>query len=212
MTTEAADRLALAQLLSPGFPVGGYAYSQGLEQAMVDGSVRNAASLAAWVAAVLRSGTGRMDAIFLAHARTGDLDALADLAFAYAPCAERAAEMRDQGAAFGQVVARLTGVAPPPLPYALAVGHATRGMALQTPEILALWLHAQAAQLISAAVRFLPLGGADGQAVLASLSPLILQLAASCAQASLDDLASAGFAADLAAMRHETLEVRIFRS
>jgi len=212
MTTEAADRLRLAQLLSPAFPVGGYAYSQGLEQAMVDGTVHDCASLKAWVSAVLCLGSGRMDAILLAHARTGEVNSLSDLAFAYAASAERATEMRDQGAAFGQVVERLTGEPPPPLPYALAVGHATRGMTLQTSEILSLWLHAFAAQLISAAVRFLPLGGAEGQAALASLAPQILRLADDCCKASLEDLSSASFAADLAAMRHETLEVRIFRS
>ncbi len=210
--TTCADRLALVQMLSPAFPVGGYAYSQGLEQAMVDGTVHDASSLAAWVAAVMEHGSGWMDAVFLAQARTGDPGDLCDLAYAYAPSAERSAEMRDQGAAFGQVIARMTGATPTPLPYALAVGHATRDMALETSEILALWLQAYAAQLIAAAVRFLPLGGAEGQAVLSSFAALILRTAERAAKAGLNDLHSASFAADLAAMRHETLEVRIFRS
>ena len=79
------DRLALAQMLSPAFPVGAYAYSQGLEQAMVDGVVTDAASLTDWVTAVLRHGAGRMDAIFLAEARRGgDLAALDALALTVA--------------------------------------------------------------------------------------------------------------------------------
>ncbi|WP_083444885.1 urease accessory protein UreF [Pseudorhodobacter aquimaris] len=212
ISTLAADRLALVQMLSPAFPVGGYAYSQGLEQAMVDGTVQDAASLTDWITALITHGSGWMDAVLLAQARTGDVGALADLAYAYAPSAERSAEMRDQGATFGQLVARLTGVTPPELPYALAVGHATQTMALDSQEVLALWLQAFAAQLVSAAVRFIPLGGAEGQAVLLSLSPVILQTASRAAEATLDDLFSSSIGADMAAMRHETLEVRIFRS
>lgn len=199
-------------MLSPAFPVGGYAYSQGLEQAMADGTVRDAASLAAWIAALVEHGSGWMDAVFVALARTGDVAELADLAYAYAPSAERHAEMHDQGAAFGAVIARMTRTAPPALPYTVAFGHATRDMDLAAEEVLAHWLHAYAAQIVSAAVRFIPLGGAEGQAVLASLAPLILQTAQRAAGATVDDLHSASFAADKVTMRHETLEVRIFRS
>lgn len=209
MTT---DRLTLAQYLSPAFPVGAYAYSQGLEQAMTDGTVCDAASLTDWVSAVLRFGSARMDAILLAHARqTEDLDSLSDLAFAYAPCAERSVEMRDQGAAFAQVLHTITGQPQPALPYAVALGHASRSLDLPIAEILSLYLQSLAAQLISAAVRFLPLGAAEGQAVLARLAPLIIATAGDAATAPLI-LTSATIGADLAQIRHETLEVRLFRT
>jgi urease accessory protein len=204
-----ADRLTLAQWLSPGFPVGSYAYSQGLEQAITDGHVTDPATLSDWITAVLTHGSARMDAILLAHART--TDGLADLAYAYAPASERATEMREQGAAFAQVLATL-GHPQPPLPYALAVGHAARSLALPTEDILALFLHALAAQLTSVAVRFVPLSAALGQKVLHDLAPLITDLAALYATEPLDALSSATFFADLAAMRHETLPVRIYRS
>lgn len=207
------DRLALAQMLSPAFPVGAYAYSQGLEQAMVDAEVHDAASLIGWVTSVLRHGSGRMDAIFLAETRRGgDVFALDALALAYAPCAERAAEMRDQGAAFAQVLAAIRGAEQPALSYAVGFGHATRKMRLSTVEILTLWLQATAAQLISAAVRFVPLGGGEGQVVLARLAPVIAEMAETCADLGTQDLASACFGADMAMMRHETLAVRIFRT
>jgi urease accessory protein len=206
------DRLTLAQLLSPAFPIGSYAYSQGLEQAMTDGTVHNAETLTAWVQAILQHGSARTDAIFAAHARHGDPKTLADLAYAYASSAERSTEMRDQGAAFAQVLQTLTGEIQAPLPYAVALGHATRTMALPTEEILALYLQSLAAQLISAAVRFVPLGASEGQHTLAQLAPLISQIAADCANAPLSALASSTLGADIAAMRHETLPVRIFRS
>ena len=203
------DRLTLMQWLSPAFPVGSYAYSQGLVQAITDGHVHDAASLTDWITAVLTHGSARIDAILLAHGRRQDL---ADLAYAFAGSAERATEMRDQGAAFGQTVAAMTGQPQPPLPYALAVAHASRSLDLPTEEILALFLQALAAQLISAAVRFVPLGATQGQTVLAALAPLIIRAATTCATAPLTALTSATFGADLAQMRHETLPVRIYRS
>lgn len=205
-----ADLLTLVQWLSPAFPVGAYAYSQGLEQAITEGQVSDPESLTDWITGILTHGAGKMDAILLAHARAGE--DLTDLAYAFASSAERHAEMRDQGAAFGQVVASVTGQPQPPLPYALAVAHASRSLDLTTEQVLSLFLQALAAQLISAAVRFVPLGAADGQRVLTRLSPIITALAAEYAKAPLTALSSATMGADLAAMRHETMDVRIFRS
>jgi urease accessory protein len=204
-----ADALTLVQWLSPAFPVGSYAYSQGLEQAITDGHVTSPDTLTDWITAVLTHGSARMDAILLAHART--TDDLADLAYALAPSAERATEMREQGAAFASVLAAL-GQNQPPLPYALALGYASRRLSLPTPDILAHVLHALTAQLISAAVRFVPLGAADGQRVLTTLTPLITRFGQTYATEPLDALSSATIGADLAAMRHETLPVRIYRS
>ena len=207
---QSVDRLTLTQWLSPAFPVGSYAYSQGLEQAITDGHIHNPATLTHWITATLTHGSARIDAILLAHARTEDN--LSDLAYAYATSAERHTEMHDQGAAFGDLIATLTGTQPPPLPYALAIGHASRALNLPTATILAHFLQALAAQLVSAAVRFVPLGATDGQKVLAHLSPLITQLAATYAREPLTALSSAAFGADIAQMHHETLPVRIYRS
>ncbi len=64
----AADALPLLAWLSPGYPVGAYAYSHGLEWAVEAGKVRDEATLAAWLADVLAHGAGRNDAILLAQA------------------------------------------------------------------------------------------------------------------------------------------------
>jgi urease accessory protein len=57
-----------------------------------------------------------------------------------------------------------------------------------------------------------PLGQTEGQAVLAALQPLILRLAGEAAGATLAALGSGALRSDLAAMRHETMDVRIFRT
>lgn len=212
MTT--IDDLHLVQWLSPAFPIGSFAYSQGLETAIVDGGVRDAASLADWVGNVLVHGSGRADAILLAAARRPDADLtrLSELALAYATSAERATEMQEQGRAFLAQIRPITGRNLPDMPLAVAVGAVTAGLSVPTEGVLALWLHGLAAQLVQAGVRFIPLGQSAGQAILSGLAADILALAQEAARLGPDDIGATTIGADLAAMRHETLNVRIFRS
>ncbi|RCW85897.1 urease accessory protein [Paracoccus lutimaris] len=208
----ALDRLSLIQWLSPAFPTGGFAYSHGLEQAMSEG-LRDADAVAGWVADVLDRGGGWTDAVILSLTLRGrEASDLADLARAMAGSAERLAETMDQGRAFAATVSALEGtrVAAHPLP--VAVGLAARRLDLPAPEIIGHYLHGFAGNLISAATRFLPLGQAQAQRALAGLHPLIARTAARAAMAGPEALETGCFGADLAAMRHETLDVRIFRT
>lgn len=208
------DRLRLVQILSPAFPIGGFAYSQGLEQAMSDGLVTDPAGLQAWVRAVLIHSAGSGDAVFLAAARQDGAD-LADLSLmllAHASGPERQRELLDQGRAFATLVGGIRGQGLADLAYPVAVGAATAALRVPTTEVLALWLHGIAAQIVSAAVRFLPLGQTEGQRILWALAPLIAALAEVAATTDCADAAFGAFGADMAAMRHETLEVRIFRT
>jgi urease accessory protein len=75
-----------------------------------------------------------------------------------------------------------------------------------------MYLHAVTSNLISAAQRLMPLGQTEGQAVLSALAPLCEDSARSAMTLTCDDLQSTAFLSDIAAMRHETLQPRIFRS
>src|SRR5579871_6088982 len=93
--------------LSPGFPVGAFSYSHGLEAAVERGDVRDRASLLGWVRAVIRHGGGRIDAAILCQAyraaAAADLAALAAVngrGLAYRGSAELALEASAQGEAF----------------------------------------------------------------------------------------------------------------
>jgi len=208
----ALARLSLVQWLSPAFPTGGFAYSHGLEQVMAQG-LRSAPAVAAWVAEVLEYGGGWCDAVLLARVLAGeDAGELAELARALAGCAERLAETSDQGRAFAETLAAMTGCRAEPYPLPVAVGLAARPLGLPAAEVVAHYLHGFAANLVSAATRFLPLGQAQAQAALAGLHPLIAELADRAVACGRDTPHSCCFGADLAAMRHETLEVRIFRT
>jgi urease accessory protein len=207
--------LRLLAWLSPGFPTGGYAYSHGLEWEVDRGDITSGDTLQAWLTDILTHGSGRNDAILLRHAcRPGaDHAALNDLAIAIAPSRERRAETLDQGTAF---VAAAAPWHPPDLPtrvaYPIAVGALAARHGLDEDTTTAAYLQALTANLISAAVRLVPLGQSAGLRVLAALEPAILRVAAESSAALLDDLGGCAFRSDLAAMHHETQYTRLFRS
>jgi len=207
--------LILHRWLSPAFPTGAFAWSHGLETDVAEGRVSDAAAAQGWVAACLSDGSLRNDAIFLAaawRARPSDLPGLAGLARAFAPSAERLAETEGQGRAFAQTVAAVHGLDLPPMPYPLAVGRAARLMDLPLPLTLTLCLQAAASSLISAAARLVPLGQTEAQAALVALAPLVAATAADTARGDTDALGGFTPRIDIAAMRHETLATRLFRS
>ena len=205
--------LRLTQWLSPGFPLGAYAYSHGLETAVARGDVADGAALGDWIADVLAHGSGLADAAILCAVLRGrEPREMADLAAALAPSAERWRESAEQGRALALALGAMgeADLAPGPLPVVL--GLAARPLGLAPTLVAALHLQASAGALVSAGVRLIPLGQAAGQGVLSVLRPLALDLGARAAMMEPDDIASSALGADLAAMAHETLEVRIFRS
>jgi urease accessory protein len=212
--SESTHQLRLLTWLSPAFPVGAFAYSHGLEQAIRDGVVTDGAELCAWISALLTCGSGWTDAVLCKAAWTTATDAtlteVAELAEALAPSLERRRETLAQGEAFATAVKPWLDL--PPLPYPVAVGAAAGRLAIPAPSTLTAWLHAFCANLVSAAVRAVPLGQTQGVATLAALEPVILAAAARAARSTLDDLGSASILSDIAAMRHETLQPRLFIS
>ena len=203
--------LALVQWLSPAFPTGAFAHSHGLESVIARGTVHDAPSLRNWLQGLLEHGSARQEAALLAAAlRPGaDLDMLDATARALAPTSERLTETLAQGTAFARTVAALTGRALPPRALPVAVGEAARPLGLPRARVIALHLQAFLGNLCVIATRHVPLGQTEGQAVLAALAPAIADAAA---RTRASDLGSGALAADLAAMQHETLDVRIFRT
>lgn len=211
---DPAGLLSLVQWLSPAFPLGAFAYSHGMETAIATGDLANAATVEAWIGEILARGGAWGDAVLLAHSlRPGaDHAALAALARALAPTAERLRETEELGSALARATGALTGGEEAPLPYPVALGRAAAPLGLPAPLVIALWLQSFSASLASVAVRFVPLGQTEGQAILAHLHPLILRLADAAATAPLSAIASATIRADMASALHETLAVRMFRT
>jgi urease accessory protein len=226
--SEAAALYRLMTWLSPSFPVGGFAYSSGIEWAVEAGDIRDAASLQNWLAAMLADGGGFCDAVFLAQAHRAtelcddaSLRETAELAAAFVPSRERQLETSAQGRAFIEIarhawncdgleamIARCGGV----IVYPVAVGIVSAAHAIRLAPTLHAFLHALTSNWISAGSRLIPLGQTDSQRVLASLEPVVSATAKRAIAATLEDLGSATFRADLASLRHETQYTRLFRS
>jgi urease accessory protein len=227
----ADDTAALFRLmtwLSPAFPVGAFSYSSGIEWAVEAGDIIDLATLRDWLAALLRDGAGFCDGVLLCHAHRaaaqGDaagLHALAELAAAFVSSRERHLETTAQGRAFVEIAraawpSAALDLLPAqdvlPVAYPVAVGVLAAGHGVGLRPALHGYLHALAANWISAGTRLIPLGQTDSQRALAGLEPVINATADACFVATLDDLGSATFRADIASMKHETQYTRLFRS
>lgn len=217
MTMNEEALLRLQAWLSPAFPVGGFAWSHGVEWAVEAGDLVDSKSLQSWIEDLLRFGSGMNDAILLrhAHAAHADAAALAGVAAfgrAAQPARERLAETVQQGEAFCRA-ASAWGMHPHRgMPYPVAVGALAGAHGIDADATSCVYLQAFAATLISAAVRLIPLGQSAGLAVLAALEPVLLAVSAESRSLELEDISSSALRADLAAMRHETQYTRLFRS
>ncbi|HMK81614.1 MAG TPA: urease accessory protein UreF [Xanthobacteraceae bacterium] len=214
--------------LSPAYPVGAFSYSGGIEQAVERGDIKDAASLKRWLAVIIAEGSGFCDAVFCAQAHraiTAGNDTLlrevAEVAAAFAPSKERHLETTAQGRAFVEATRaawpcaaldRLAGAWDGPVAYPVAVGVTAAGHGIVVEAALSAYLQAVVANLISAGVRLIPLGQTEGLRLLAAFEPVVAATVTRALSVPLDQVGSATFRADIAAMLHETQYTRLFRS
>jgi urease accessory protein len=211
------ELVRLLTWFSPGFPTGAFGFSHGLETALREGLVSDASGLQAWIEGLLIYGGGWTDAVLFKAAWDASPEALPDLAeigFALAPSFERRRETLVQGEAFLQAV-RAWGDVPlgdGPAPYPIAAGAACQALGVSLEASLHAWLHGFAANLVSVAVRSMPLGQRAGVALLAALEPAVTATARHASTSTLDDVGGCALISDICAMRHETLDGRLFVS
>ncbi len=228
---EALDSVALYRLmawLSPAYPIGAFSYSGGIEWAVEAGDIKDAQTLLAWLDTMLSHGGGFSDAVFFVHAHRSvtanddeGLRTVAELAAAFVPSKERFLETTAQGRAFldvtraawsCQALPHFAAVWDGPVALPIAVGVACAGHGIACEAALHAFLHALAANWISAGVRLIPLGQTDGQRVLAGLEAAIAATVERALTTSLDEVGTCALRADVASMRHENQYTRLFRS
>ena len=223
--------LRLQSWLSPAFPIGSYSYSHGLERAVELGYVHDLVSLLDWLEADLLYGSVRNEAIFFSAAWTSarscerkKLLEIAELAAAYRGTAEFALESSQQAAASLTVLRR---VWPDPLldwlsealsereiapALAVVIGACSASQGIPVKIALPAFLQSYVGNLVTAAVRLIPLGQTAGQLAVAELERAVLTASARSEEGTLEDLGSAAFVLDLVSMAHETQYTRLFRS
>lgn len=225
----ASPHALLMMWLSPGFPVGAYAYSHGLEWAAESGLVKDRSGLESWLSCLLSHGSIRNDLILVAESWraasiTFDAARVAkanELALALQPSPERRLEQTAQGRAFLDAVraafpcpaiAHLDALSLDEVAYSVVLGVAAAGHAIPLPDLLPAVALAFCQAQVSAAIRLGITGQTDGQRILAALQPAIQATAATATRLGPDDIGSAVWSADLASLLHETQYTRLFRT
>jgi urease accessory protein len=215
-TPTDADILILTQWLSPAYPVGGFAYSHGLEWAIESGAVTNAQDTGNWISDVIEHGSGRNDCIFLAAAYAADtpnrLSEIDRIARAFSASSERLMETRLLGEAFCGITADVWVMDLSALTYPVAVGHAAATQNLPLSLTAQMFLQAFMANLVACATRLVPLGQTESQRLIRDLTPLCQRVATTAIETGLEDLGSTTFLSDIASMKHETQYSRMFRT
>ena len=153
-----------------------------------------------------------------------ELDTLTQLAAAFRGSAETALESRQQGGAFLDVTrkawphpvldtfATRQAQAGTAVAHCIAVAVACAAHEIALVPALHAYIHAVAANLVSAGARLIPLGQTQAQIAIAQLAPTLTDIAERAQATSLDDLGTAAPAIEICSLRHETQYTRLFRS
>lgn len=219
-----AQLLQLLRLASPTLPIGGFAYSQGLEYAIESGWVADAAQLEDWLTGVACESVGRTDApvIFRFYQALEKKD---DKAVAYwnqwLRANRESRELLFEDEQLGLALKRLlksTEVVDEntPLPpnagysclFALAAVHYHIPAKEAVLGFLWNWLDNQ----IMVACKTIPLGQTAAQKLLINLLPTLEQVAEKAVTMGDDELGGTLPSFAIASAMHETQYSRLFRS
>jgi urease accessory protein len=211
---DASQMLLLLNWMSPVFPIGSFAYSHGLETVIADGGIKTAQELEQWITDVITRGSGWSDAVIFNQCFSDASGDLNELALALCPSAERHQETTQLGRNFLVASAVWTAAALPhhEVAYPVAAGRACHALGIPRDAAVMAYLQGFCSALVSVAVRLVPLGQTKGLEVMRDLAPVISDVAARATTATPAGLGTSCIAADIAAMRHETLEPRVFRT
>jgi len=217
--------LAALHLASPALPVGGFAYSQGLEQAVEDRWVSSMEQAYVWIRDVMVLSLARQELpLWLVCHRAAlarDWQTLRDVNDALYALRETA-EFRLESIQMGHSMAKLFkqwqgGAALLELtefnwvyPSAHAALSAVSGIDEQMALTAYLWSWVENQSI--AAVKIIPLGQIDGQILLHRLKIDIERAINTAMSISPEDLGSVAVGLSIASSRHESQYSRLFRS
>lgn len=218
----------LMSWMSPSYPVGAYTYSHGVEYAVEAGLISNVEDLVLWLKDIVQHGGARTDSIFLVETyravqnkdRPRILE-IAELAYATRSTKELDLETTAQGRAFIEVTQKvspsqslefLKRERKEPIVYPVAVAAIAADREVKLEDALAAYFHGFISNVVSAAVRLIPLGQTDGQRAIIQLEEVAMVQIQEALFSALDDLGTATMMVDWCSSQHETQYTRLFRS
>ena len=219
---------ALLRLASPQLPIGGYSYSQGLEMAVDNGRVNDAATARRWISDQLLLNLARFEApLLLAHCRAAvdedwlRLTHLCEEHRASRETRELYQESRQMGYSLQQLLNGLPELDSTARTFleqcsephlALGWALAARAWAISPDDALAAWLWSWLENQLAVLMKTLPLGQQAAQRLTSELLPLLQQAQQDAARIDPNHSGSAAFGLSLACMAHERQYSRLFRS
>ncbi|KGF63796.1 urease accessory protein UreF [Pseudomonas lutea] len=219
---------ALLRLASPQLPIGGYSYSQGLEMAVEQAVVSDAASAARWIGDQLLLNLARFEApLLLAHCTAAAQDdwttlrQLSETHRASRETRELHLESRQMGYSLQQLLNGLSEMDQPARDLLLQVGEphlalgwalAARAWGINPQDALAAWLWSWLENQLAVLMKTLPLGQQAAQRLTSELLPLLQSAQLHATALDPEHIGSAPFGLALASMNHERQYSRLFRS
>ena len=155
--------------LSPGYPIGSFAYSHGLEIEIASGEISTRKDVEEWIESLLRNGSGWNDLVLFSQAYRSDrnsLEEISDLAKALAPSRERYEETLALGYAFAKVTSQIMEKKCTGMPLPVVMGFKSKIENIPLEYVLPLYAHNFTANLISVGIRLIPLGQTEAQKLL----------------------------------------------
>ncbi len=223
ITTTDHGLLRLLQLSSVSLPVGGYAFSQGMEYAIDRGWVTKQTQVADWTQLQLLQSLARVDLPILRLAMQAwairDEARLVELNDLILACRETK-ELRLNDTAMGEALARLLLSLEIETPFvrledisfvvlfAIAASHWQIEFETAALGFSWSWLENQ----IAAATKLVPLGQTQAQLLLGALQPVLSDAIALAKTLEEDDIGAGLPAVAIASCLHETQYSRLFRS
>jgi urease accessory protein len=221
-----AGRLLLLQICDSLFPVGSFAHSDGLEAAVDDRRVSDAAGVRLWLQALLHAGLSGCDGPALRIAMTawlandtGRIAEVDDEVYALRPSWAAREATRRQGArllrtwlhVYPSALLEQARAARPVHTFPVAFGMVCGASGLPMDEALEAFFYTRLAASVSAAMRLMPLGQHEAQKI---LGELLRDVPACAARVAADSEPPRCFAPhqDIASMAHQYVHSRLFRS
>jgi len=216
--------LRMLQLASPGLPVGMYSYSQGLEKAVDDGLIIDAATAGDWIGAVLHRSVAQVDLPVLARLyeaweRSDNAGAgyWSGLLLGCRESAELRAEDRQTGQALQRLLTSLgivggATLAARAMTWAGLFSLAALRLGVGKREAMLGYAWSWLENQVLCAVKLVPLGQVAGQQLLLSLAADIPSAVDSALRVEDDHIGGGVFGLALASSRHEMQYSRLFRS
>jgi len=217
--------LRLLQLASPALPIGAFAYSQGLEQAVELGWVHDETSALSWVRGVVSEVLPRLDVPVLGQLHrawsAGDLASVRHLSRFLHACRESAelgAEDRQLGAALARVLFGLgiaqaePWIADDDATFVTSLGLAAVHFELPVQAAALGYLFCWLENQVAAATRLIPIGHIAAQRVLSQVLSGLPSAVDRGLRLPFDDLGFLAPGLAVASALHETTYSRLFRS